>query len=76
MTPAASETPDAATDGPNATDIVEECDDCGEETAHDVAIQIRAESEQAENAQFSREPYRITECRSCGLTASERLNDR
>jgi len=55
--------------------ITEECDDCGRETPHDVSVQIRTESQKCENAKFSREPYRITNCQTCGATSTERLNN-
>ena len=85
MTPATHEThesgesgPDADTEGasPDATGIVETCEVCDEETEHAVSIRIRTENEASENADFSREPYRFTECQTCGRTRSQRLNDR
>jgi hypothetical protein len=45
------------------------------ETAHSVALQIRTESTKSENAQFSREPYRVTTCLVCGHEAALRMNN-
>lgn len=56
-------------------DQSERCDDCDRETVHDVAIEIRAESEDPRNAAFSREPYRVTTCTRCGAEQSRRMND-
>jgi ribosomal protein L37E len=53
----------------------ERCEQCGRETAHAVSIELRTESTDGQNAAFSREPYRVTECRRCGTTASRRMND-
>ncbi|MFC6613949.1 hypothetical protein ACFQAS_03085 [Halopenitus salinus] len=62
----------------HATDpdaVREPCDDCGERTVHRVRVEIRTESEKAENARFSREPYRIAVCRRCGAETATRMND-
>ena len=55
--------------------ITEYCDDCGLETIHEVSVQIRTESLKDENAQFSREPYRVAECQRCGARKSQRMNN-
>jgi len=55
--------------------ISETCDECGRETPHEVSVQIRTESQKRENAEFSREPYRVTECQVCGATSSQRMNN-
>jgi len=53
----------------------EPCDDCGHETPHTVSVQIHTESDKRENAEFSREPYRVSECRVCGATTETRMNN-
>lgn len=53
----------------------ESCEDCGRETSHSVRIEFRVESRKRENAQFSREPYRVATCRRCGGTRVLRMND-
>lgn len=55
--------------------MVERCERCGRETDHRVAIEIRTESTKPENARFSREPYRVTECQACGRRRSQRMNN-
>ncbi len=55
--------------------IVELCDNCGRETSHEVSVEIRTESKKKENAEFSREPYRVTQCQTCGETKSQRMNN-
>lgn len=55
--------------------ITEHCDDCELETIHEVNVQIRTESLKQENAQFSREPYRVSECQRCGNRTSQRMNN-
>ncbi len=55
--------------------ITEHCEDCGFETIHEVSVQIRTESLKDENAQFSREPYRVAECQRCGARKSQRMNN-
>ncbi|MFC7198850.1 hypothetical protein [Halospeciosus flavus] len=60
---------------PHSDGIVELCDNCGRETAHDVSIQLLTESDDSENAAYSREPYRVTECRACGDESRQRMNN-
>jgi len=59
----------------DGTDMSEACSDCERETPHSVSLQIETESEKPENAEFSREPYRVTECRVCGATTRTRMNN-
>jgi uncharacterized Zn finger protein len=53
----------------------EHCPDCGRTQPHEVAIRICTESSKEHNAEFSREPYRITECLVCGVVTKTRMND-
>lgn len=55
--------------------IVEACPDCGTEQPHDVSIELLTEAAGAQNAAFSREPYRVAECMVCGETTQTRMND-
>ncbi|WP_049928797.1 DUF7835 family putative zinc beta-ribbon protein [Halopiger goleimassiliensis] len=55
--------------------LTEYCDDCELETLHEISVQIRTESVKEENAQFSREPYRVKECQRCGNRSSQRMNN-
>ena len=64
-----------ATQNHNFQAITESCDQCGRETPHEVSVQIRIERQKRENAEFSREPYRVTECQRCGNRESQRMND-
>lgn len=56
-------------------DRVEPCEGCGRETPHEVRIEIRTESTRHENAEFSREPYRIARCVVCGTESAIRMNN-
>ncbi|MFB6075460.1 MAG: hypothetical protein ABEJ89_10645 [Haloarculaceae archaeon] len=56
-------------------DISEPCSSCGRVTPHDVSVEILTESGNPENAEFSREPYRVSECRVCGATDRIRMNN-
>ncbi|WP_452166717.1 DUF7835 family putative zinc beta-ribbon protein [Halogranum rubrum] len=58
------------------TILSEWCEPCGGETDHDVSLRIVTESKKPVNAQFSREPYRITTCLTCGANESTRMNNR
>ncbi|WP_440988837.1 DUF7835 family putative zinc beta-ribbon protein [Haloarchaeobius baliensis] len=53
----------------------EHCDSCGTDTIHQVSVQLVTESTKKENSQFSREPYRVTECQQCGTRESQRMNN-
>ena len=61
--------------GPAFSAVVEECDDCDRETTHEISIKMRTENPDSENAEFSREPYRVAECTVCGDTSTERMNN-
>ena len=56
-------------------EMVEECDECSRETPHEVSIQLLTESRKEKNAEFSREPYRVTTCRICGTETLTRMNN-
>jgi hypothetical protein len=58
-----------------SNDIHEECTECERETSHSVSLQILTESDKQENAQFSREPYRVSMCRICGTETKLRMNN-
>ncbi|KAB1194412.1 MULTISPECIES: DUF7835 family putative zinc beta-ribbon protein [Haloferax] len=60
---------------PRNNEFVEECPSCETRTSHDVSIEIKTESRKRENRQFSREPYRVTQCTRCGDKRSQRMND-
>jgi hypothetical protein len=64
----ASKTP--STDG-----MTEHCDGCNRTTCHEVSVELRTESDGDQNAEFSREPYRVTRCRECDHTESLRMNN-
>lgn len=55
--------------------MAEQCSQCGRETPHEVSIQLLTESRKQENAEFSREPYRVSTCRVCGAEESVRMNN-
>jgi len=55
--------------------MTEPCETCGRETSHDVSIELKTESQKRENAEFSREPYRVATCRACGTELSIRMNN-
>ncbi|WP_049985376.1 DUF7835 family putative zinc beta-ribbon protein [Halobellus rufus] len=57
------------------TELTEYCEDCGSRTPHEVSIELKTESKKRTNREFSREPYRVTECRACGQTRAQRMND-
>ena len=64
----------STTDG-SADGMAEKCQSCGRETPHDVSVRILTESTAAENAEYSREPYRVSECRICGARTETRMNN-
>lgn len=53
----------------------EKCTECGRETPHEVSIELLTESRKEENAEFSREPYRVSTCRVCGAEETVRMNN-
>jgi len=55
--------------------MTEECTECGRETPHNVSVRILTESATPENAEYSREPYRVSECRVCGAETALRMNN-
>ena len=55
--------------------MAEKCGECNRETPHEVHIQLLTESQKEENAQFSREPYRVSTCRACGAEETVRMNN-
>ncbi len=55
--------------------MAEPCETCAHETVHDVSIELRTESQRQENAEFSREPYRVATCRICGTERTIRMNN-
>ena len=55
--------------------MVELCEECGRETPHDVNIRLLTESKKEQNAEFSREPYRVSTCRVCGTESALRMNN-
>jgi hypothetical protein len=67
--------PEMATQSNPVADVTEECDACGRPTPHEVAVEILTESSEPENAAFSREPYRVSECTVCGETEKTRMNN-
>jgi hypothetical protein len=64
-----------ATRNQHSDGIEEECSACGQTTPHEVTIDILTESGEEENAEFSREPYRISECKRCGEASKVRMNN-
>ena len=64
-----------ATETSPVADRTEECDSCERTTPHEVRVEILTESPAEENAEFSREPYRVSECRICGATETRRMNN-
>ena len=64
-----------ATQHSDADSVHEQCDECGAETLHEVRVEIRTESEKEENAEFSREPYRVVTCSECGHETATRMNN-
>ncbi|QLC33009.1 hypothetical protein EFA46_001885 [Halarchaeum sp. CBA1220] len=60
---------------PRSDGMAESCESCGKETPHAVSVELKTESDKDENAEFSREPYRVAKCRVCGETTSTRMNN-
>jgi len=57
------------------SEMSESCESCQHETPHSVSVELKTESADAENAEFSREPYRVSECTVCGETETRRMNN-
>ena len=55
--------------------MLEECPSCGHETPHEVSVEIMTESSSPKNAEYSREPYRVSECQVCGTESALRMNN-
>ncbi|GAD53271.1 hypotheical conserved protein [Halarchaeum acidiphilum MH1-52-1] len=55
--------------------MAEACGNCGKETPHAVSVELKTESDKEENAEFSREPYRVAKCRVSGEKTSTRMNN-
>ena len=64
-----------ATTKDSVDDLTEDCDSCEKQTPHDVSVEILTESSKEENAEYSREPYRVSECRVCGSRTTIRMNN-
>jgi hypothetical protein len=64
-----------ATTGSTIADVSEECSSCGRVTPHHVGVEILAESTKEENAEFSREPYRVSRCIVCDEETTTRMNN-
>lgn len=64
-----------ATQLSNPAGITESCQNCGTETLHEVEVTLVTESSKTENAQFSREPYRLSTCVECGAETKQRMNN-
>ncbi|UHH14845.1 DUF7835 family putative zinc beta-ribbon protein [Halobacterium litoreum] len=64
-----------ASKSPQSDGMTEQCENCGRETPHQVSVELRTESSKSENAEFSREPYRVATCRACGEETSQRMNN-
>jgi hypothetical protein len=64
-----------ATRNQHSDGIEEECSACGQTTPHEVTIDILTESGEEENAEFSREPYRVAVCQTCDSETATRMNN-
>jgi hypothetical protein len=64
-----------ATTEDSIPDMTEECNACDASTPHTVTVEILTESPNPENAQYSREPYRVSQCNVCGATEKTRMNN-
>ncbi|MCU4717194.1 DUF7835 family putative zinc beta-ribbon protein [Halapricum hydrolyticum] len=64
-----------ATQAGARTERSEFCEHCGRETVHSITLQLVTESDRSDNAEFSREPYRVTECLACGEQTAVRMNN-
>jgi Na+-translocating ferredoxin:NAD+ oxidoreductase RnfC subunit len=64
-----------ATTDDTIADMTEECASCDRQTPHTVSVEILTESAKEENSEYSREPYRVSECIECGETTTRRMNN-
>lgn len=55
--------------------VTESCSECTRETLHEVRVELRTESSKPENAEFSREPYRVATCMECQTETTQRMNN-
>jgi PHP family Zn ribbon phosphoesterase len=55
--------------------MTERCETCGRKTRHEVSIRLHTESDRTKNAEYSREPYRVSACLACGTERTLRMND-
>ncbi|WP_135662063.1 DUF7835 family putative zinc beta-ribbon protein [Halorhabdus rudnickae] len=55
--------------------LSEYCPSCGTERPHGVSVTLVTESDETDNAAYSREPYRVSECLNCGRRTERRMND-
>lgn len=65
----------ASTPAAPGHDHSEHCESCDRETLQEVVIQIREESDDPTDAQFSREPYRVATCTRGGTERARRMNN-
>jgi len=68
-------TDEMATTQDSIADRTEQCRSCERSTPHEIAVEILTESGKENNAEFSREPYRISECQVCGESTRTRMNN-
>jgi hypothetical protein len=52
----------------------EPCDACDRRTAHEVSIELAADSEKDRNSRFAAKPCRVAECTACGLEVRNYVN--
>lgn len=64
-----------ATTDSTVADVSEPCEACDRVTPHRVAVEILTESSKPENAEYSREPYRVSTCGECGAVTRTRMNN-
>ncbi|AAG20066.1 MULTISPECIES: hypothetical protein [Halobacterium] len=60
---------------PGFEGVTEYCERCGQTTTHQVAVELRTENTNTENAAFSREPYRVATCCECDAEHAQRMNN-
>ncbi|WP_079891660.1 DUF7835 family putative zinc beta-ribbon protein [Halorhabdus utahensis] len=64
-----------ATANQTANTRTEYCPSCERNRPHGVSIRLHTENEASANAAYSREPYRVAVCQSCGHRTERRMND-
>lgn len=64
-----------ATQSSDLDGVNESCTECARDTLHKVRVELRTESSKKENAEFSREPYRVSTCMECGQETIQRMNN-